>query len=108
VAPVYPAAAVRDGVSGTVVIASTICGSLVCEVRSVSGPEQLISAAMAAAKRWEFHQPDNSRDAHPVLNLVFEFRLVMPTTRGTQPEDLTPVFRPPYTVEVAAATKEDE
>jgi len=53
--PIYPAAALRDHVEGTVKLRVIVGGDgRVVQVDPVSGPEPLIPAAMDAVRQWQF------------------------------------------------------
>lgn len=96
VAPVYPPIAITANVSGDVKVVVTLdkAGS-VTKVRIVSGNPLLRRAAMEAAKRWRFKPGADRRHVH----LFFLFQMV---PRGTPAKEITPVFTPPYRVEVRA------
>jgi len=55
VQPVYPEAARRNGVEGVVTLAITIdeCGNVV-DSSPISGPQELVPAAITAVKQWKF------------------------------------------------------
>jgi TonB family protein len=55
VPPVYPEAARRSGIEGVVTLAVTIdeCGNVV-DPKPISGPQELVSAAITAVKQWKF------------------------------------------------------
>lgn len=53
--PVYPQAALRAGIEGSVVLAATIgADGKVKQVKVVSGPSLLAQAAMDAVKKWRY------------------------------------------------------
>jgi TonB family protein len=94
VAPVYPPVALTANTSGDVLVAVTI--DKTGNVKSadfVSGNPLLHKAAVEAAKRWKFEKP--SEEAH--AQLTFSFRM---EPKSTSAEDITPVFMPPYHLEV--------
>ncbi len=73
--PVYPAEALRDHVSGTVVFQATISTEgLVKSLRLVSGPRPLQQAALDAVKRWTYrpYLLDNIPvEVETTINVVF-------------------------------------
>lgn len=94
VAPVYPPIALTAHVTGdvkvTVVIDKT---GNVTNAEFVTGSQLFHKAAVDAAKRWKFER----RDEGARLQLTFSFRAV---SKDTLAEDTTPVFMPPYHLEV--------
>jgi periplasmic protein TonB len=55
VEPEYPTAAKQAAIQGTVLLALTIgTDGVVTEVQEISGPRELIPAAVAAVKRWRY------------------------------------------------------
>jgi TonB family protein len=94
VAPAYPPIALTANTSGDVQIAVTIDKTgHVTKAVFVSGNPLLHKAAVEAAKRWEFEKLDEEA----TLQLAFSFRMV---PKDTSAEDMTPVFMPPYHLEV--------
>jgi protein TonB len=55
VQPIYPDSAKQDKIQGVVVVSAVIdeCGHVV-EVSPISGPAELIPAAITAVKQWEY------------------------------------------------------
>jgi TonB family protein len=94
VAPTYPgiALAMPNGGGVTVEISIGPDGK-VSDTKVVSGAAPLRHPALEAARLWRFAPEDAGKKA----TLVFSFK-VMP--KDTSAEDLTPIFRPPYGVEV--------
>jgi TonB family protein len=94
IAPVYPPIALTANTSGDVQIAVTIdrAGS-VTNADFISGNPLLHKAAVEAAKRWKFARPNEVTK----VQLIFSFRMV---PKDTSAEDMTPVFMPPYHIEV--------
>jgi len=94
VAPVYPPIALTANTSGDVQVAATIdkTGS-VTNADFVSGNPLLHKAAVEAAKRWKFEKPNETAK----VQLTFSFRMI---SKDTLAEDMTPVFMPPYHLEV--------
>ena len=76
VEPVYPEAARRSNVQGTVVLGAVIAADgTVVNLHPVSGPDGLISAAMDAARWWHFRPYRVQGDPTPVeTSLNVEFR----------------------------------
>jgi len=55
VAPRYPKTARRNGIQGTVVMCATIGkDGRIKELRAISGPEELVPAALDAVKKWRY------------------------------------------------------
>jgi len=97
VAPVYPPIAASAGASGTAIIEARVDShGTVTSVRTVEGLKLLGRAAEDSARRWVFAPMDGPTS----VRLTFSFKL-MPD--GAAPEDLVPVFKPPYRVEVRRA-----
>ena len=95
VAPVYPAIALAAHGSGDVVVAADINKSGdVTSARVLSGHNLLQKVSVEAARRWKF---STSNEDHRQVELTFTFRIVPDKTAGI---DRTPVFYPPYHVEV--------
>ena len=98
VAPIFPPVAVGSRTSGVVRIEVIVgANGTVSAAQIIDGPEllQRVVAVTNTARRWRF-APASDTKQHRVA-LTFGFRL-MP--RETPPVDLTPVFMPPYHVEV--------
>lgn len=94
VSPVFPPTAVATNTSGTVSVeVETNAAGEVTSARSERGHPLLRKAAEDAARRWRFKSATSASTVH----LTFVFR-IMP--KGTSAEELTPVFAPPYQVEV--------
>jgi TonB family protein len=95
VAPVYPAIAMAAHGSGDVVVVADINKSGdVTSTRVLSGHNLLRQVSVEAARRWKF---STSIEDHRQAELTFTFRIVPDKTAGI---DRTPVFYPPYHVEV--------
>jgi TonB family protein len=95
VAPVYPAIAQSAHATGDVVVAADINKSGdVISTRVLSGHNLLRKVSVEAARRWKFSP---SSEEHREAELTFTFRIVPDKTAGI---DRTPVFYPPYRVEV--------
>lgn len=55
VAPVYPPEALRNRISGTVVLQAVIGkDGLIAQLHTVSGPPELVSAAVGAVQQWRY------------------------------------------------------
>jgi len=96
VAPVYPLVAIAAGVSGSVVVQVQVDRQgNVTSTRTIDGPKLLRTAAEHTARRWLFSATDEpaTREAR----LVFSFKLV---PKDTAVDELSPIFMPPYQVEV--------
>lgn len=97
VAPVYPHIAAVAGASGTVIIEAQVdARGVVTSVRTVEGLKLLGKAAENSARRWVF-APTDEQTSVRVVRLTFTFKL-MPDDAA--PEELLPIFMPPYHVEV--------
>jgi TonB family protein len=95
VAPVYPVIALAAHGSGDVVVAADINKSGdVTSARVLSGHSLLQKVSVEAAHRWKF---STSNEDHREAKLTFTFRIMPDKTAGI---DRTPVFYPPYHVEV--------
>jgi TonB family protein len=95
VAPVYPAIAQAARATGDVVVAVEINKSgAVASARAISGHTLLQKVSVEAARRWKFSA---SNEEHRRAELTFSFRIVPDKTAAI---DRTPVFYPPYRVEV--------
>jgi TonB family protein len=100
VAPTYPLVAVAVNAGGEVLVDIEIDGAgRVIAARGVSGHPLLRRAAESTAQRWLFKPADGRRNAL----LTFAFR-IMP--RDATLNDLTPIFTPPYKVEVRSLPRE--
>lgn len=94
VAPTYPGIALAMSKGGEVLVDVSIgSAGKVAGTTVVAGAAPLLNPALVAARLWRF-RPD---DAGKRATLTFYFR-VMP--RGTAAGEMTPVFKPPYGVEV--------
>jgi TonB family protein len=94
VAPTYPGIALAVPKGGDVVVEVSIGqAGTVTETAVIAGAAPLRHPAVVAARRWRF-APE---DAGQRIRLTFSFR-VMPNS--TPVEELTPVFKPSYAVEV--------
>ena len=99
VAPVYPVIALAAHGSGDVVVVADINKSGdVTSARVLSGHNLLQNVSVEAARRWKF---STSNEDHRQAELTFTFRIVPDKTAGI---DRTPVFYPPYHVEVRNET----
>ena len=99
VAPVYPVIALAAHGSGDVVVVADINKSGdVISTRVLSGHNLLQKVSVEAARRWKF---STSNEDHRQAELTFTFRIVPDKTAGI---DRTPVFYPPYHVEVRNET----
>lgn len=94
VAPIYLPLAVTANVSGNaeVIVAVDKAGN-VTSAEFLAGNQLLHKAAIEAARRWKFQGANRETK----VQLTFAFRM-MP--KSTPPEDMTPIFMPPYKLEV--------
>jgi outer membrane biosynthesis protein TonB len=96
VAPNYFPSALHSHASGEVVVAVKIAADCsVTSTEAVSGNSVLAAGSMQIAKRWKFAptKDKNIRNAR----LTFVYHLV---PRDTPADELLPIFKPPYRVEV--------
>ncbi len=102
VAPVFPEIARRARVVGPVKIEVTIAsGGQVAEARVLQRVHERLSwvedAALVAARQWLFEPPPSPEARHALLS--FDFQLFfLGSEEEVRPQELTPVFKPPYTV----------
>jgi TonB family protein len=97
VAPPYPVLAVASNTSGTVAVEVKVNASgEVISVRSVGGHPLLRQQAENTARRWRFIPAVNNSSVR-AATLTFVFRIML---KETAADDLTPVFTPPYQIEV--------
>ena len=96
-APAYPVLAVASNTGGTVKLEVEInAAGEVTSVRTIDGHSLLRQTAERTARRWRFAPDAGALKARTVV-LTFVFR-IMPMNTGA--EELTPMFIPPYEVEV--------
>src|SRR5918912_4027440 len=96
-APIYPEIIARVELKEIVYVRLTIDKmGLVSSAVALSGHPLLRPGAERAAKRWKFVPSESSSGPRNLL-ITFVFQ-IMPN--GTDEEELTPVFTPPYQVEV--------
>jgi hypothetical protein len=97
VSPVYPVLAAVANIGGIVEIEVKVSNlGDVSSVQAVQGHSLLRQAAESAARRWRFERSDNTSEVR-VLSLIFVFRIMQ---KDTIPDELTPVFEPPYQLEI--------
>lgn len=105
VAPIYPALARLSNTQGTVEVTIEVgpTGEVV-NVADTKGHSLLRDAAQTAARRWRFVS-STTDDTKPLRTVVLTFKFtIMPLK--TDANELTPVFTPPYEVEVRQLTYE--
>jgi TonB family protein len=94
IAPIYPQLAILSATGGDVVVQVKInAGGYITSAKVVDGHKLLREASLNAARRWQFSSGEAGRE----VQLTFSFR-VMP--KNTPQIELTPIFKPPYKVEV--------
>jgi len=71
----------------------------VAKANFVSGNPLLHKAAIEAAKRWKFEGTQHEAE----VQLIFSFRM---TPKNASPEEMTPVFIPPYRIEIRTKVPE--
>lgn len=95
--PVYPAVAIFTGAQGRVVVEAVVRDDgTVKSVEIRSGPPIFTRLLKSVASRWKF-APTNKTSEKRSVQLSFIFRLVPTETKS---EDMLPIYRPPYEVEV--------
>jgi hypothetical protein len=95
VAPVYPVIALAaHGIGDVIVVAGINKSGDGTSARVRSGHNLLQKVSVEAARRWKFSTSNEDRRE---AELTFTFRIVPDKTDGL---DRTPVFYPPYRVEV--------
>ena len=98
VAPIYPIIARQANATGDVPVYVEINSEgMVTSVNSEGRFGVLSAASEKAARRWVFSATSESEKRKATL--VFSFR-VMP--ENTQPAEATPIYYPPYKIEVRA------
>ena len=102
---VFPLIAALAEESGTVVVEVKIKpDGTVAEANVVDGHRLFLVAAKASSRQWVFNSvtgPNVFRTAR----LTFDFKLIR---RESRPEELSPVFIPPYAVEIRATVPADD
>jgi hypothetical protein len=95
--PVFPATAIATAQEGQVLVLVGIRNDgTVKSVEFGSGPSIFRPALKLVASRWKF-APTNKTSEERSVQLSFIFRLVPTETKS---EDMLPIYRPPYEVEV--------
>lgn len=97
VAPVYPSLVGSPDISGRVDIKLEVnkTGNVI-SAQAINGPPLLRKSSEQTARRWRF-APTTSEVEVRTVSITFLFR-IMPN--NTSAEDLTPIFTPPYQVEI--------
>jgi TonB family protein len=97
VAPFYPPLALAAHISGEVIVEVEVNNNGdVVGVKALEGHKLLQPAAEMVARRWLFKAVDNNKGDRQV-KLRFRFTLLK---EEYSREDLLPVFRPPFEVEI--------
>lgn len=96
VAPIFPPLANAARVSGDVLIETQIDAAGVVTSARADGHPLLRNACEAAAKRWRFARVEEDSGIRNA-RLTFSFRALQ---KKLPEDDITPVFYPPYRVEV--------
>ncbi len=100
VAPVFPVLAAAARVGGDVEIEVKLNSrGRVTEAHALSGHQMLRKSAEGAARLWEFESQANTNGAR-VVRLTFSFEFFHVDDREADPAELTPIFFPPYKIEV--------
>jgi TonB family protein len=98
VAPRFPAIAASANATGDVIVEVIIDSSgTVSSAHATAGHPLLKKLCEVTAKRWKF-VPATGDKVERTAHLTFSFRVVAKATEL----DMTPVFFPPYRIEVAA------
>ena len=97
VAPSYLLMAVHSHATGEVVVTVRLAadGSVISS-ELVSGNSVLAAGTLHVARRWKF-APATNKDEVRSVRLTFVYRLL---PRGTPADELLPIFKPPYRVDV--------
>jgi TonB family protein len=97
VAPAYPMLAVASNTSGRVVVEARInAAGEVTSVKVIEGHRLLRPIAEGTAHRWRFNPSVRDAGIRTAV-LTFTFNIMPKETRD---DELTPVFKPPYQVEI--------
>ena len=103
VAPAYPSIAATAGASGTVTIEVHVnADGSVSSLRVVKGVGVLAAAATNSARRWVFGAAQ-VQGVMRIVRLTSVFK-IMPS--DTSKDELQPIFKPPYEIEVRAIVPE--
>lgn len=98
---IYPRIAAIAKESGTVTVDVKIKpDGVVAEAKSVNGHKLFRFAAEKSAQQWVFNSI-TEQNVFRTVQLTFSFKLV---PRTANPEELLPVFMPPYSVETRGTT----
>jgi len=104
VAPTYFPLALSSHTSGEVVIEVKIDSlGVVISADAISGNPVLVGGSRQVARRWKFVAISDQKRIR-VARLTFVFRLV---AKDTSIDELFPIFKPPYRVEIAHITSEE-
>lgn len=102
---IYPLFAALANESGVVVIDVEIkSDGTVADANVVDGHQLFRGPAQRSAQNWVFNSADD-RTLSRTARLTFSFQFI-PRARAT-PEELLPVFMPPYAVEIKGTTPDD-
>lgn len=97
VAPLYPPIAVAArAISDVIVDVKVDAAGNVTSAEAVSGHPLLQQAAKVAARRWRFESSE-AKSSVRTARLTFVFRI---TEKDSPEAEITPMFLPPYRVEV--------
>jgi len=97
--PVYPAVAVLTGAQGRVVVEAVVRDDgTVKSVEICSGPPIFTRLLKSVVSHWKF-SPTSEKGKGRSVQLSFIFKFVSDETKS---EDMLPIYRPPYEVEVRA------
>jgi TonB family protein len=101
IVPVYGAVARTAHLGGEVTVEAIVNPKgQVTSVRVLGGHPLLLNAAKEASRQWRF-EPAKDSSANRTVSLVFIFKMVR---ECAPPAELTPIFYPPYKIEVRGET----
>ena len=99
IAPVYPPFAVAASQEGTIIAGITISSDGRVAATRISGESEILKRVVdIVVRRWRFNTITGSHRLRTV-QVTFIFA-IMPAK--SPPEDLLPIFRPPYQIEIRA------
>lgn len=104
VAPSYFPLALASHTSGEVIIEVKINSlGAVTSADAISGNAVLVGGSRQVARRWKFASISDEKRIR-TARITFVYRLV---PKDTPIDDLFPVFKPPYRVEIAHVTSDE-
>lgn len=104
VAPSYFPLALSSHTSGEVIIEVKINSlGAVTSADAISGNPVLVGGSRQVARRWKFASISDEKRIR-TARITFVYRLV---AKDTPIDDLFPIFKPPYRVEIAHVTSDE-